>query len=87
MKNTTVYTTYKKANLEKVVKDNLCKHIPEQEQNALPHLLFDVKSSYGTLGAWQEELVTSDLKSCHDPPFSIPRDHHKLRVLWYDLRS
>ena len=70
---------YEKANLPEVVENN-CKHLNVQQRNELLRLLIQHEELFdGTLGDWQDELVSFELKPdakpYHGRPFPIPRVH------------
>jgi len=70
---------YEKADLPKVVQDN-CAHLSQNQQRDLLKLLQDFEELFdGTLGDWQTEPVSLQLKPgakpYHGKPFPIPRVH------------
>ena len=67
---------YKKENLPKVVRDNY-RHLNAQQRNELLQLLIHHEESFNsTLGDWQDELVSFELKKdakpYHGRPFTMP---------------
>ena len=58
---------YEKANLPKVAKDN-CGHLSMQQRNDLLRLLIQYEELFdGTLGDWQDKLVSFELKPYAKP--------------------
>jgi hypothetical protein len=68
---------YEKADLQSVVSAN-CTHLSLQDQNKLLELLIEFEELFdGTLGDWNTEPVSFELKEStkpyHDRPFPVPK--------------
>ena len=70
---------YEKADLQSVVSAN-CTHLSLQDQNKLLELLTEYEELFdGTLGDWNSEPVSFELKKgtkpYHGRPFPVPKSH------------
>ena len=74
-------TKYKKANLNKVMK-NQCQHLIEVQRNELLKLLQKIEELFDwTIGTWKTNPVDFELKEYENPicsrPYSVPKVHKK----------